>query len=1697
MVETEPASPSMSLGKNAGSTTDVFTRLTSAPVRKVNVFRHGGPYDNPVTITVPSSYSQLVELCNERMNLKQPLQTIFLENGKVVSDVRTIPDRASLLVGFGEPFRPPPSGLMAFGYSRKNLTKKKSTGRIRHFSLDSKPPVGEKVSADDDPDSESSNQRTTLRTASLMDRLRSMETALRTRDAKIASALDVSTELSEKQRVRLVLPENDTDHIRLRSLSTDAGLASIARGSSADLSSTVDSSKMKASPIPDPISLPVTPTSPSMPSRASSGGGSLASVESPAFAVSYDAAGAVLSHPPVPRTSLKPPISPKVPNTSTVVTSELTKPPPSEKSLGVKSQRTDSRGGTSQSVENTPFTNNVVANDQRLSHRRQLSSSSVSSSSSGSSIGLTGATFQNKVSHPKIPKSTDPEVTAHNRKLTHSISLQPSPTSVSHLTSRSPALGDVVVPKPTSTSLPASPSTPIHGQLPLALLSHLHSQMSPSHRASPTPTLLEASRGALAAQSSADDLLASPSAGSRPIPSSPRSLLKAHSSGSRRVRWEDEVDDGPRPSTMARSFSPCHTPGGTLLELTEWGAEHSEAEIHAHSPSSHGPRGMSFAPAKHNALGLGPRRHSIPEGRLRDPSETMSNPGARVHPATEAQAGVAQSEGNASVIADHPGPSPEILSYELLRTKKECARISRELLDSKQREKERSKYFAELETTIATLRTQVAGTSDRRFGSDGGRVEGGFEASSGLQVEKQLLDKLLQKNSEVDGLRNQLRATGSQYDALQAQFFSLHQKYQTLKAQGEVAPENDLYTEIRPPPPTQLLRAKVRRLSEEFEGFNLNGISSEVSSDGRGVTSDEHTSSCRPAGTSDSSLAEYKREIRRLSGELADRGATVLSLRKELLDRDSRILQLEEAQKGFGPPAKQLIKALDGAVRSLRAELRVLKREVRDGIAGLIPELSVLGNRLVSKSIEGNLSITRALEQAQQKYHRELDERRRLYNVVQEIRGNIRVFCRVRPLLAIELKEGEESVVSITDSQGMRDGTSYEGTTEGIACVEIFSERSNAVKSFEFDRVFGPASTQSEVFLEVEQVVLSVLDGYNACIFAYGQTGSGKTYTMEGPADDVGVNFRAMARLFQLVGERADAMDYLITVSMIEIYNELIRDLLDDGETNALYTSQKKKLEVHHGADGMFVSGVTQTRVESVEQTMTVVSHGMRNRTIGQTKMNELSSRSHSLLQIKVRGVSKTTGIKYFGKLNLVDLAGSERVSKTEAEGIRLKEAQHINRSLSALGDVVAALIQKSKHIPYRNSKLTHVLQDSLGGNSKTIMFVQISPVAAHAGESTSSLLFGARVRTVEVGPAKQNVDDAEVKRLKSLLQISEEEAEKEKEKAERLQQELVSSKQSIEETEEFAKLRQHISNKEKESEELRGMVADLEERLAAATRQLQQHNEQLARSDPAASDAITPRFSSVFGSSMSHVPKSLSDSRTQELERVAMQIETNKNKEIMTIKGKHSEEVRAINSKIRVLERTDAMKRGSIFGKLCYNRRKQGSAVVTQRYVSLSPDEQYLTWGELKKRSKKKVAITDIINLTYGMVSDNFRAHGRLLQHHEPFVCFSIWVPQRTLDLLAPDLATLKDWVMGLQSLVLRCGCVLSNPLTEGGLLWERARMRVRMMARRKQLSTRAYLRRVFSEAVAASDPRIREKLRRERNSSVEETPMALSSAI
>ncbi|KAB5531847.1 hypothetical protein DKX38_018517 [Salix brachista] len=433
--------------------------------------------------------------------------------------------------------------------------------------------------------------------------------------------------------------------------------------------------------------------------------------------------------------------------------------------------------------------------------------------------------------------------------------------------------------------------------------------------------------------------------------------------------------------------------------------------------------------------------------------------------------------------------------------------------------------------------------------------------------------------------------------------------------------------------------------------------------------------------------AGLEERLKELELHLEDSKNQVKVLQAHSQSKSRTIDKKEDTFKGF-------VEFQFGALQGMRFSSKSIKQEILQVQKSYTEEFNGLEVKL------------KALIDATGDYHLVVAENRRMFNELQELKGNIRVYCRIRPFLPGQVAK--------------QTAVEYIGENGELAVVNPSKQVKDRRRNFKFNKVFGPDSTQEEVYSDTQPLIRSVLDGYSVCIFAYGQTGSGKTYTMTGPngasEEDWGVNYRALNDLFQISQSRRGSFNYEIQSTV---------------QTN-----------------GLAVPDASMHPVTSTSDVVELMDIGLKNRAVGATSMNERSSRSHSVVSIHVRGKDLPSGAALHGNLHLVDLAGSERIDRSEATGDRLREAQHINKSLSALGDVIFALAQKNSHVPYRNSKLTQLLQSSLGGQAKTLMFVQLNPDATSYSETTSTLKFAERVSGVELGAARSSKDGRDVREM-------------------------------------------------------------------------------------------------------------------------------------------------------------------------------------------------------------------------------------------------------------------------------------------------------------------------------------------------------------
>ncbi|KAF7134580.1 hypothetical protein RHSIM_Rhsim08G0024500 [Rhododendron simsii] len=486
-------------------------------------------------------------------------------------------------------------------------------------------------------------------------------------------------------------------------------------------------------------------------------------------------------------------------------------------------------------------------------------------------------------------------------------------------------------------------------------------------------------------------------------------------------------------------------------------------------------------------------------------------------------------------------------------------------------------------------------------------------------------------------------------------------------------------------------------------------------------------SELRASGETRRRLVNEKKMLEERIVNLERQKAEEVEILQESFEQDSKaanlqiselITKLEEVTRGLAVTQLSLATKEDelSALKNDYKELEEL-REMKKDIDRKNESTSVLWMMQGAK-----------LAELETLYKEEQVLRKQYFNTIEDMKGKIRVFCRLRPLSDKEIAQKERNVLQTID----------EFTVE-------YQWRDD-IKQHLYDRVFEGIASQEDVFDDARYLVQSAVDGHNVCVFAYGQTGSGKTFTIYGLEDNPGLTPRAASELFGILKRDSKNVQFSLKVYMVELYQDVLVDLL------LPKSSKRLKLDIKKDSKGMVsIDNVTVVSISTLDELNSIIRRGSEQRHTSGTSTNEHSSRSHVILSIVVESTNLQTQSVARGKLSFVDLAGSERTKKSGSQGVQLKEAQSINKSLSALGDVISALFSGNQHIPYRNHKLTMLMSDSLGGNAKTLMFVNISPAESNLDESNNSLTYASRVRAV-VNDPKKNVSSKEVLRLKKLL---------------------------------------------------------------------------------------------------------------------------------------------------------------------------------------------------------------------------------------------------------------------------------------------------------------------------------------------------------
>lgn len=534
----------------------------------------------------------------------------------------------------------------------------------------------------------------------------------------------------------------------------------------------------------------------------------------------------------------------------------------------------------------------------------------------------------------------------------------------------------------------------------------------------------------------------------------------------------------------------------------------------------------------------------------------------------------------------------------------------------------------------------------------------------------------------------------------------------------------------------------------------------------------------------DRDVAELKEMLRHAEDEMKDLRLVKVSVEKELnatkIEFDSLLRNYDELHAEYDEIASSKSASRDAEIKlehlttehiatsaqlnavcadlaatKARAEagMRAKDEDYKREIAQLQFEMSVLKTRAgraednqrsaVPTDVEDEAVLRARIEERDRRIAELQAEllkgeqiRRQMHNRIQELRGNIRVFVRTRPFLPADGHSNQSSIDVLPDGESL----------------SIIDSRNSNPHAFKFDKVFPPSAGQDMVFSEVSDFVQSALDGYHVCLFSYGQTGSGKTHTMQGSGNGVmrGIIPRAVEQvLSQAHALQKQSWEFKMTASFLEIYNEDLKDLLISMNGSSSQTRNGAKLSIKRNAEGKsYVEGLTEIPIETfdpdagLKRLDALMAVAARSRSTASTKMNSQSSRSHSVFMLHLRGHNSESGTTVDGALNLCDLAGSERLDRSGAgsDAQRLRETQAINKSLSCLGDVFNALATGAAHVPYRNSKLTYLLQDCLSGDGKALMFVNLSPTVASSNESLCSLRFAQRVNQVELGKPTKHI---------------------------------------------------------------------------------------------------------------------------------------------------------------------------------------------------------------------------------------------------------------------------------------------------------------------------------------------------------------------
>ncbi|MED6136311.1 Kinesin-like protein KIN-14E [Stylosanthes scabra] len=631
------------------------------------------------------------------------------------------------------------------------------------------------------------------------------------------------------------------------------------------------------------------------------------------------------------------------------------------------------------------------------------------------------------------------------------------------------------------------------------------------------------------------------------------------------------------------------------------------------------------------------------------------------------------------------------------------------------------------EEICVALQTHINDVMLRRYskarsaatGSLNGDISNNFKPPNLELYEKRVKDlsKLAEESQKnVDQLFQELREKQKQEEIMKEELESLKESLNAdRKNLEEVSNDRDRLKSLCSEKDKALQAAILEKKNMEAKMTKLNNLVI------------ENAAKKELIGTNNQVSQKLESELKLCKEELQAAEETIKSLTDEKLILEEKLSVLEkrstEEITSLQRKLEQERKLVKSQVYELEKKLETVRQELvvaKSNISVKDSELAALQNNLkeleelremkedIDRKNEQTAAILKMqgaqLVEMEALYKEEQVLRKRYYNTIEDMKGKIRVYCRLRPLSEKEIAEKERQALAVVDE---------------FSVEHMWKE--DKPKQYVYDRVFDGGASQESVFEDTKYLVQSAVDGYNVCIFAYGQTGSGKTFTIYGSENNPGLTPRATAELFRI----------------------LKRD-------NSKYAFSLKGM--------VAVENVTVLPISKIEDLNNIIQRGSERRHTSGTQMNEESSRSHLILSVVIESTNLQSQAVARGKLSFVDLAGSERVKKSGSVGSQLKEAQSINKSLSALGDVISALSNGGQHIPYRNHKLTMLMSDSLGGNAKTLMFVNVSPAASNLDETHNSLMYASRVRSIVNDPSK-NVSSKEIARLKKLVAYWKEQA--------------------------------------------------------------------------------------------------------------------------------------------------------------------------------------------------------------------------------------------------------------------------------------------------------------------------------------------------